>query len=491
MTKSQTCRSPLLLIGFFVWILTILSPGVFALPPGFQVYFNDAQHSSPNGIDVAAAEFIDSADETVAGAFYSIQRTRIVDALINAATRLGTQNVRIITDAGNRNSTGCQRLEAAGITVIDETCDGWSDAALESHHKFCVVDGIRVWTGSYNITDSDSVYNNNNALAIECSELAQEYLIEFNEMWGAASGPPGDCHFSSHKTAHDTHQFTCGGVELDLYFSPTKEAYPNRAMDVILQVMQNAQSSLFFDMFAFTSVSLANGLITADDRGLTVMGVMDNQQASYSSSQYDNLIAAGLDVKLDNEVTPHGNFLHHKFLVADYNASEPIVVTGSYNWSNAAQWNNDENSLIIHNADIAQLYYEEFYRSYFGKNPNISKPSIDIQCNQTSYSGGNFMRVWIDISNPDITRGLDEYIILDLGAGYGENQYYFYPDWTLNADFERIYLGADASIEQEIFNFILPYPLASGGPFTMWAAFIDPATGSLACDYDYIQFNFE
>ncbi len=489
---KKCISSPLKLIAAGACLCGILHTfPASALPPGFQVYFNDAQHSSPNGIDTACAEFIGTANETVAGAFYSIQRTVIVNALIDAATRLGTENVRIITDAGNRNSTGCQRLEAAGITVIDETCDGWQDAALESHNKFCVIDGVKVWTGSYNITDSDSVYNNNNALAIDCPQLAQEYLAEFNLMWGAASGPPGDCLFSSHKTPHSTHEFTCNGVDLELYFSPTKEAYPNRAMDVILNIMQQATSSLYFDMFAFTSVSLANGLITADDRGLTVMGVMDNQQASYSSSQYDNLIAAGLDVKLDNEVTPHGNFLHHKFLVADYAGTNPIVVTGSYNWSNAAQWNNDENSLIIHDAEIAYLYYEEFYRSYFGRNPDNAKPSIDIQVNQPVFSGGSFMRVTTRITNPDISRGLDEYIILDLGSAFGDNQYFFWPDWTTAVDYERQYLGADAVLDQEIFNFILPYPLASGGPFTIWAALLDPTTNTLAGDYDSIQFSFE
>ncbi len=101
------------------------------------------------------------------------------------------------------------------------------------------------------------------------------------------------------------------------------------------------------------------------------------------------------------------------------------------------------------------------------------------------------MRVTTRITNPDIARGLDEYIILDLGSAFGANQYFFWPDWTTAVDYERQYLGANAVIDQEIFNFILPYPLASGGPFTIWAALLDPTTNTLAGDYDYIQFSFE
>jgi phosphatidylserine/phosphatidylglycerophosphate/cardiolipin synthase-like enzyme len=50
--------------------------------------------------------------------------------------------------------------------------------------------------------------------------------------------------------------------------------------------------------------------------------------------------------------------LHHKVLIID----RRIVVTGSYNFSQNAETRNDENLLVIHNADVAALYLGEFER---------------------------------------------------------------------------------------------------------------------------------
>ncbi|MCC7466012.1 MAG: T9SS type A sorting domain-containing protein, partial [Saprospiraceae bacterium] len=44
--------------------------------------------------------------------------------------------------------------------------------------------------------------------------------------------------------------------------------------------------------------------------------------------------------------------------------SDPLVLTGSHNWSNAAENINDENTLIIHDADIAALFKAEFEKRW-------------------------------------------------------------------------------------------------------------------------------
>jgi phosphatidylserine/phosphatidylglycerophosphate/cardiolipin synthase-like enzyme len=471
-------------------------PAIGALPPGFSVHFNDAQHSDPNDLDTALVEFIGSATQTIEGAFYSIDRIVIVEAFINAIDTVGLENIRIITDFDNRNNNGCLRLIDAGITVIDETYDSEiSESAagnMHSHNKFCIVDGHKIWTGSYNITNSGTIYNNNHAVEIDCSTLAEAYLAEFNEMWGAESGPPGDCHFSEQKDTQYFHSHVCNGVPVEVYFSPTQEVYPNRAMDLIQALISEANSSVYFCLFAFTSSNIASKIIDAHDNpAVTVQGVMDDVQAGYSSSRYDNLIYEGVQVKLDNEVTPHGNLLHHKFAVLDHNDVDPVVITGSYNWSQAAQHTNDENSIFIYDPDIAERFYEEFYQCYHGHFPGPQDPEIKIKANEDVYSGGNFMRVWTEIENPGEQVSVDEYIILDLGAAFGDDRFYFWPSWSKTADYQRQYLSEGDDFEQEIFNFTLPYPLGEGGPFTMWAAFLDPTTGQLVGNYDFVQFSFQ
>lgn len=461
------------------------------VPAGFEVYFNDAQHSKSNDIDVALADLIDSAQISVAGAFYSIERPIIADAFIAAATRLGVDNVRIITDAHYRGQSGCRRMEEAGLHIIDETCDGWDDDDLNSHHKFCVIDGAVVWTGSYNITNSGTIYNNNNAVKIECTDLADAYLTEFNEMWGGSSGPPGDCHFSTNKTTLVDHYLTCNGVDLEVYFSPTTEPSPDTTYDVLLSLMQNAEESIYFCMYTFTQGGLASKLIQRHDAGITVRGVMDDNQAQSGYSVYDLLINNGVDVKLDDEVDPHGNFLHHKFAVFDPMSSDAIVATGSYNWTLSAQTKNDENVVIIHNQAIAELYYNEWYRNYFGNDPTPSDPVIDIKINETVFEPGNYFLCNATVTNPgNASITIDEYVILDIGEAFGPDRFYFWPTWSQNASGERIILGSNTSLDQSILQFLVPQNMPPCGPYTIWAGMLG-TDGQLLGDIDFVTFSFQ
>ncbi|XGB43111.1 MAG: phospholipase D-like domain-containing protein [Nodosilinea sp. LVE1205-7] len=52
--------------------------------------------------------------------------------------------------------------------------------------------------------------------------------------------------------------------------------------------------------------------------------------------------------------------LHHKFAVMD----GETVITGSQNWSQAANYSNDENLLVISSARVATHYQREFERLY-------------------------------------------------------------------------------------------------------------------------------
>ena len=52
--------------------------------------------------------------------------------------------------------------------------------------------------------------------------------------------------------------------------------------------------------------------------------------------------------------------MHHKFAVLDVEGDDPVVIMGSYNWTDAGAYDNDENTLIIHNWDLARAYYAEW-----------------------------------------------------------------------------------------------------------------------------------
>jgi hypothetical protein len=59
---------------------------------------------------------------------------------------------------------------------------------------------------------------------------------------------------------------------------------------------------------------------------------------------------------------PGSTIMHHKYLIVDPSntVSDPMVLTGSHNWTSSADSRNDENTVIIHDAVIANIYYQEF-----------------------------------------------------------------------------------------------------------------------------------
>ncbi|HWA05017.1 MAG TPA: T9SS type A sorting domain-containing protein, partial [Ignavibacteria bacterium] len=57
---------------------------------------------------------------------------------------------------------------------------------------------------------------------------------------------------------------------------------------------------------------------------------------------------------------------HHKYMILDplHTSSNPVVETGSYNYSNAANNSNDENMLFVFSPRVANLYVQEWYKRY-------------------------------------------------------------------------------------------------------------------------------
>ena len=52
----------------------------------------------------------------------------------------------------------------------------------------------------------------------------------------------------------------------------------------------------------------------------------------------------------------------HKFAVIDVEGDDPVVIAGSYNWTEAGAYDNDENTLILHDRELARAYYAEWQR---------------------------------------------------------------------------------------------------------------------------------
>jgi phosphatidylserine/phosphatidylglycerophosphate/cardiolipin synthase-like enzyme len=224
----------------------------------------------------------------------------------------------------------------AGVPVLGDRREGLM------HNKFVIIDRHEVWTGSMNFTINGGYRNNNNILRIRSSQLAEDYLAEFDEMFVDDRFGPG----SPANTPHQT--FKINGTPVEVYFSPD-----DGTAQRLVELIGDAQQNIYFLAYSFTADDLAAALIERHQAGVQIAGVFEEYQYhSNTGTEYDNLKRAGIDVRLDG----NQRNMHHKVFIID----EAIVVTGSYNFSRSAEERNDENTLIIHSPEIANSFKIEF-----------------------------------------------------------------------------------------------------------------------------------
>jgi phosphatidylserine/phosphatidylglycerophosphate/cardiolipin synthase-like enzyme len=302
--------------------------------------------------DDTIAAYISRAEHTIDIAIYNFGDLGIANAL-NAAYNEGVQ-IRIVGQGTNTNAA-IDDLEN-GIPVHMREDDFGSG----NHNKFMIIDAdyvdkAIVLTGSTNWIDQDQFTDFNNIIIFQDQSLARGYRLEFEEMWGS-SGPqpdPGNSKFGSEKTVNTPKKYFVGSSPVEVYFSPTDNA--NQA---IINTIQTTDEELNYAVFAATREDIADAIIDEDDLFLTtVRGVLE--QTSDPSSIYPYLTDAGMDVYSHEGIS---GLVHHKYLMVDPQNvnSDPTVLTGSHNWSNSANTINDENTVVVHDARVANLFLQEF-----------------------------------------------------------------------------------------------------------------------------------
>ena len=306
----------------------------------FELYFtNPLSALSPQatgGVDGPLVAAIDAARLSVDVAAYSLSLNSVRNALLRAKDRGAT--VRVVMESSNMDRSDVQILIEQGIPVVGDNRDGLM------HDKFIIIDKSEMWLGSMNFTDGGAYDDNNNLMRIRSTKMVENYLKEFEEM------------FIDHKFGEEVvpetpnPTVTIDDTRIDVYFSPD-----DGVLAALLPVLESAQESIYFLAYSFTSNQLGDILRQKAEAGLTVAGVMDDEQVrSNQGTEYDPFRQADLDVRIDGI----DGLMHHKVFIVD----KTIVVLGSYNFSQSAEERNDENLMIIYNPLIAQQFILEFQR---------------------------------------------------------------------------------------------------------------------------------
>jgi competence ComEA-like helix-hairpin-helix protein len=277
-------------------------------------------------------------------------------------------------------------LENAGVPLLDDTADGSKGSGL-MHHKFVVVDGQTVITGSTNLTPSGthgdfltsgSLGNANNLVKIESPQLASIFIQEFNLMWGDGVGGQPDSKFGLQKPGRPPQRVKVGDATVVVQFSPLSPTQPwiNSSNGLIGETLKAATASIKLALFVFSEQRLVDILATEQQQGVNIQALIDQGFAYRYYSEGLDMLGVALANQCsyeennrpwENPITTvgtsrlsPGDLLHHKFGVID----EQIVITGSHNWSAAANHNNDETVLVIYSPTVAQHYQREFERLY-------------------------------------------------------------------------------------------------------------------------------
>ena len=124
-----------------------------------------------------AAE-VRSAERDVRLAMYHFTSDRLLQAL--AERRRAGLSVSVLLDAAQADDDWVARLRAAKLEVRRATP---RDENARFHHKFCVLDGRVVVTGSYNWTVLADAANHENVVILRHEGAARAYRDEFDRIW--------------------------------------------------------------------------------------------------------------------------------------------------------------------------------------------------------------------------------------------------------------------------------------------------------------------
>ena len=327
------------------------------------------------GVDMndTVAAWILSAQHTLDVAAYNFNDQTLEDAF-EAAANNGIQ-IRWIYEGQNAN-VGLNNLPESIVT--HPRTDGQGSGM---HNKFIVGDAeypesAFVLTGSTNLTTGNLVQDLNNAIVFEDQSLARAYTIEFNEMWGSDGMTPdaANAKFGPDKTWNTPVDFVIGGVPVELYFSPS-----DGTTNAIRQEIEAADSEFEFALLALTRDDLGDA-IAALGQSFFVNPIGGIEQVNTTGSEYENLLSNGVQVYHHNI----SGDLHHKYAIVDHASlsDDPTVITGSHNWSSSAENVNDENTVIVHDARVANLYHQEFQGILIalGVIQSVGEAGMDPQC---------------------------------------------------------------------------------------------------------------
>jgi phosphatidylserine/phosphatidylglycerophosphate/cardiolipin synthase-like enzyme len=338
---------------------------------------------------IFAALFELSDDELIEAACALGQRAHLV--LANGSVTKQKDETSAEARQRDENESARARLVAAKVDVQKKN-RFLSPGAL-GHNKFLIRTDKKgnpfiAWTGSTNWAPTGLCTQVNNGLLIEDPEVAKIYLDQWHRLRDAGSTFPKNLVAANSK-AKDNGEETPGKIRSTVWFTRASKGVD---MDALRQAVEGAREGILFLMFMPGSAGLFSTVAARSaEPNLYVRGVVSElphgrgdesavdvnliDGADHTPLHLDIIQPEGVKHPFANfaaEVT-HKQFLggighaiiHSKVVVLDPFASDPVVITGSHNFSSSASSKNDENFIIVRgDHQLAESYAVNILGAY-------------------------------------------------------------------------------------------------------------------------------
>ncbi len=148
-------------------------------------------------------------------------------------------------------------------------------------------------------------------------------------------------------------------TQIRAYFTPG-----HTVETAITDEIDAAQNTIRVQAYSFTNPLIVQALADARLRGVDVIVVLDKSNRTQRSSVAELAQRAGIPTLIDDR---HA-IAHNKIMIID----DRIVITGSYNFSRAAEKSNAENLVIIESAPIARKYQQNWQKHHQHSKPFVA-----------------------------------------------------------------------------------------------------------------------
>jgi phosphatidylserine/phosphatidylglycerophosphate/cardiolipin synthase-like enzyme len=147
---------------------------------------------------------------------------------------------------------------------------------------------------------------------------------------------------------------TSYSADLVLNNAPVKVLFNpgGRCADAVIEEINNAKTEILVQAYDFTSVPIAEALVEAHNRGVGVQVIIDERKSKTRGSQSTFLANQKVPTYIDGE----HQYAQNKVMLLD----GTTVITGSFNFTKAAEGKNEENLLIIKSGELAKLYIDNW-----------------------------------------------------------------------------------------------------------------------------------